>query len=122
MLLLIVFSVLIYFRYKESIKQKLIIADQKEKVDLAFNELDEKKVELEKKNTEIMDSINYAKYIQKALLPNQQAVEEFFETIYFYLPKDIVGGDFYCFKSFEDKAVIVAGDCQDMEFRVVLGL
>ena len=112
LLLLIVFSVLIYFRYKESIKQKLIIADQKEKVDLAFNELDEKKVELEKKNTEIMDSINYAKYIQKALLPNQQAVEEFFENQFiFYLPKDIVGGDFYCFKSFEDKAVIVAGDC-----------
>ena len=112
LLLLIVFSVLIYFRYKESIKQKLIIADQKEKVDLAFNELDEKKVELEKKNTEIMDSINYAKYIQKALLPNQQALEEFFENQFiFYLPKDIVGGDFYCFKSFEDKAVIVAGDC-----------
>ena len=112
LLLLIVFSVLIYFRYKESKKQKLIIADQKEKVDLAFNELDEKKVELEKKNTEIMDSINYAKYIQKALLPNQQAVEEFFENQFiFYLPKDIVGGDFYCFKSFDDKAVIVAGDC-----------
>ena len=74
---------------------------EKEKVDLAFNELDEKKVELEKKNTEIMDSINYAKYIQKALLPNQQAVEEFFENQFiFYLPKDIVGGDFYCFKSF----------------------
>ena len=110
--LLLLFSVIIYFRFKESVKQKLIIAEQKEQVDIAFNQLDEKKVELEKKNTEIMDSINYAKYIQKALLPNRESIENFFENQFiFYLPKDIVGGDFYCFKSVGDKAVIVAGDC-----------
>ena len=59
-----------------------------------------------------MDSINYAKYIQKALLPNRESIENFFENQFiFYLPKDIVGGDFYCFKSVGDKAVIVTGDC-----------
>ena len=85
-------------------KQKQIIAEQKEQVDIAFNQLDEKKVELEKKNTEIMDSINYAKYIQKALLPSQESIESFFENQFiFYLPKDIVGGDFYCFKSIGDQ-------------------
>ena len=110
--LLLLFSIIVYFRYKESVKQKQIIAEQKEQVDIAFNKLDEKKVELEKKNTEIMDSINYAKYIQKALLPNRESIENFFENQFiFYLPKDIVGGDFYCFKSVGDKAVIVAGDC-----------
>ena len=110
--LLLLFSIIVYFRYKESVKQKQIIAEQKEQVDIAFNQLDEKKVELEKKNTEIMDSINYAKYIQKALLPNRESIENFFENQFiFYLPKDIVGGDFYCFKSIGDKAVIVAGDC-----------
>ena len=110
--LLLLFSVIVYIRYKESVKQKRIIAKQKEQVDIAFNQLDEKKVELEKKNTEIMDSINYAKYIQKALLPNRESIESFFENQFiFYLPKDIVGGDFYCFKSIGDQAVIVAGDC-----------
>ena len=110
--LLLLFSVIVYFRYKESVKQKRIIAKQKEQVDIAFNQLDEKKVELEKKNTEIMDSINYAKYIQKALLPSQESIKSFFENQFiFYLPKDIVGGDFYCFKSIGDQAVIVAGDC-----------
>ena len=110
--LLLLFSIIVYFRYKESVKQKQIIAEQKEQVDIAFNQLDEKKVELEKKNTEIMDSINYAKYIQKALLPSQESIESFFENQFiFYLPKDIVGGDFYCFKSIGDQAVIVAGDC-----------
>jgi len=111
-ILLMLFSGIVYFRYKESVKQKQIIAEQKEQVDIAFNQLDEKKVELEKKNTEIMDSINYAKYIQKALLPNKESIENFFENQFiFYLPKDIVGGDFYCFKSIGDQAVIVAGDC-----------
>ena len=111
-ILLMLFSVIVYIRYKESVKQKKIIAEQKEQVDIAFNQLDEKKVELEKKNTEIMDSINYAKYIQKALLPSKESIENFFENQFiFYLPKDIVGGDFYCFKSIGDQAVIVAGDC-----------
>ncbi len=112
MILLILFSVIVYFRFKESVKQKKIIAEQKDQVDIAFHQLDEKKVELEKKNTEIMDSINYAKYIQKALLPNKESIENFFENQFiFYLPKDIVGGDFYYFKSIGDQAVIVAGDC-----------
>ena len=111
-ILLMLFSVIVYIRYKESVKQKKIIAAQKEQVDIAFNQLDEKKVELEKKNTEVMDSINYAKYIQKALLPSKESIENFFENQFiFYLPKDIVGGDFYCFKSIGDQAVIVAGDC-----------
>ncbi|MEC7062693.1 MAG: SpoIIE family protein phosphatase, partial [Bacteroidota bacterium] len=111
-ILLMLFSVIVYIRYKESVKQKKIIAEQKEQVDIAFNQLDEKKVELEKKNTEIMDSINYAKYIQKALLPSKESIENFFENQFiYYLPKDIVGGDFYCFKSIGDQAVIVAGDC-----------
>ena len=44
--LLFLFSVIIYFRFKESVKQKLIIAEQKEQVDIASTQLEEKKVEL----------------------------------------------------------------------------
>ena len=79
------FSVIVYIRYKESVKQKKIIAEQKEQVDIAFNQLDEKKVELEKKNTEIMDSINYAKYIQKALLPSKESIENFLKISSYFI-------------------------------------
>jgi len=74
------------------------------------------KVNLQKKITQqrdsIIDSLNYAKYIQRSLLPDLNQLNEFFnDNFVFNWPKDIVGGDFYWFKSFKDKAIIVAADC-----------
>lgn len=51
---------------------------------------------LKTKNEEIIDSINYAKNIQDSILPNQEDIDELFEDNFiYYLPKDIVAGDFY---------------------------
>lgn len=51
---------------------------------------------VEHKNKEIVDSINYAKYIQNALLPSDKVIAELpIECTVLYKPKDIVSGDFY---------------------------
>lgn len=52
--------------------------------------------ELRTKNTEVLDSINYAQRIQQATLTNQQELDNIFaDYTLFYQPKDIVSGDFY---------------------------
>ena len=71
---------------------------------------------LQKKITQqrdsIVDSLNYAKYIQRSLLPDIKKMEDYFgENFVFSIPKDIVGGDFYWFKTFEEKAILIAADC-----------
>ena len=39
-------------------------------------------------------------------------MEDYFgENFVFSIPKDIVGGDFYWFKTFEEKAILIAADC-----------
>ena len=43
-------------------------------MDNAYQYLEIKKVEIEKKNKEIIDSIHYARYIQKALQPNEDEI------------------------------------------------
>lgn len=54
------------------------------------------KAEVEEKNREILDSINYAKRIQEAILPPTKLVKEYLEESFIlYKPKDIVAGDFY---------------------------
>jgi ligand-binding sensor domain-containing protein/serine phosphatase RsbU (regulator of sigma subunit) len=55
------------------------------------------KGQLETKNKDITDSINYAKRIQDSLLPSEEILNELFLNKYFilYKPKDIVSGDFY---------------------------
>lgn len=51
---------------------------------------------ISEKNKDIIDSINYALKIQKAILPSLDSIKNYFQD-YFILfkPKDIVSGDFY---------------------------
>src|SRR3989344_9366806 len=67
---------------------------------------------IEEKNKEITDSINYAKNIQNAILPNELETKKLLgEHFIFYKPKDIVSGDFYWTAEKSDKAYFAACDC-----------
>lgn len=68
---------------------------------------------LKEKNNNILDSINYAKRIQTALLPTPSQLSKFFSnTFVLYQPKDIVSGDFYWFHEVNPaEKIIVCGDC-----------
>jgi serine phosphatase RsbU (regulator of sigma subunit) len=69
------------------------------------------------KNNEILDSINYAKRIQNAILPTPKLVSSYLDNSFvLYLPKDIVAGDFYWMHSFtneknESIILFAAADC-----------
>jgi serine phosphatase RsbU (regulator of sigma subunit) len=67
---------------------------------------------LEQRTKEILDSIDYAKKIQNALLPPIEYLQSLFpESFICNHPKDIVGGDFYwCFSNGNKRYVCVA-DC-----------
>lgn len=67
---------------------------------------------IEQKNTEIVDSINYAKRIQSAMLPSLEEIRKHLpETFVFFRPRDIVSGDFYWFAERGDKIFLAAADC-----------
>ena len=68
------------------------------------------------KNKNILDSIEYAKRIQDAMLPSQKDLDtQPFDCFVFYQPKDIVSGDFYWLNSAVQKEIRVMiaaiGDC-----------
>ena len=110
--LIVVFSIILWLRFQKNQQEKELIKEQKNVMDEAYTELEENKIEIEKKNKEIIDSIYYARYIQRALYPDEDHMQAFFEDyVVFNLPKDIVGGDFHWFKSFGDKAIVIAADC-----------
>ncbi|MBK8925481.1 MAG: tetratricopeptide repeat protein [Crocinitomicaceae bacterium] len=67
---------------------------------------------VEEKNKEIMDSINYAKRIQNAILPSTRIIAENLpQSFILYKPKDIVAGDFYWLEKREDLIFFAAADC-----------
>lgn len=64
------------------------------------------------KKQEIDNSIQYAKGIQQAILPNiQELTAQFPESFVYYKPKDVVSGDFYWFGKVEKDFYCVAADC-----------
>jgi serine phosphatase RsbU (regulator of sigma subunit) len=74
--------------------------------------INELKIEIENKHQEILDSVNYAQRIQRALLANKKLLDEnLHEYFVLFLPKDIVSGDFYwAQKMSNDTFCIVAAD------------
>ena len=63
---------------------------------IAEEKLKETLNEVEEKNKEITDSINYAKRIQEAILPSRDFIKANLPDYFlYYQPKDIVAGDFY---------------------------
>ena len=66
----------------------------------------------EKKNKEIVDSINYAHRIQQAiLLPESEIRKEFADAFVLLKPKDIVSGDFYWFAESKENKLLALADC-----------
>jgi len=69
------------------------------------------KQQIEAKNRDITDSIQYAKRIQSAILPNDNLIKEYLEESFIlYKPKDIVAGDFYWMESIESNELAVMSD------------
>jgi len=61
---------------------------------------------------ELMASLKYASFIQRAVLPDLKYIENLLhESFIFHQPRDIVSGDFYYCSRKEDYIVVAAGDC-----------
>ena len=95
LVLVIVLALFILRGYRQKQKANTIITQQKA-------EADKQKELVEEKNKEITDSINYAKRIQRAMLPHRSDIWAAFpQSFVLFKPKDIVSGDFYFFHKSE---------------------
>ncbi len=69
-------------------------------------------LEVQNKNKKINDSINYAKRIQNAILPNTRHVNKALkDSFILYKPRDVVSGDFPWFVQIKEDIFIAAVDC-----------
>jgi serine phosphatase RsbU (regulator of sigma subunit)/ligand-binding sensor domain-containing protein len=75
-------------------------------------EIQEKNLELEKQKEEILASINYALRIQKAILPNEELLQNWLgDHFVLHRPKDIVSGDFYWIIVYNHYILFCVADC-----------
>lgn len=98
LLFVVLFAGFIFRSLRITKKQKQIIEEQRDIVDIRNNEIEEQKKIVEEKNKDITDSIKYAKRIQQAKLPDVGEMQKVLpDSFVLFKPKDIVSGDFYYF-------------------------
>lgn len=96
LILVIIFAVFMFNRFKLTQKQKGIIERQKEVVEEQKKVVEHQKDIVEEKHKEITDSINYAERIQCSFLATDEMLSNNLgEYFVLFKPKDVVSGDFY---------------------------
>lgn len=111
-LLLIALAFILFYLFKNKKKNNEIL--KKINLELAAKNklIDNQKSELEIKNKHILDSIEYAKRIQKAILPIENMGKSMFSDFFvLFMPKDIVSGDFYWFAETSEYRFVAVVDC-----------
>jgi tetratricopeptide (TPR) repeat protein len=110
--LMLALAFFIFRGYRQKQKANEIISRQKEEVENQKALVEDQKKIVEEKNKDIIDSINYAQRIQKALLKEEERVSMHLpDHFILFKPKDIVSGDFYWSLEKEQYFYMAAVDC-----------
>lgn len=89
-----------------------LLFKQNKQKQLSNIQLKEQNHIIAEKKQEIDNSIQYAKGIQLAILPDvSELTNHFRESFVYYKPKDVVSGDFYWFGKVQDGFYCIAADC-----------
>lgn len=106
-------SLVVFRGYRQKKKANALLEDKNVTIQNQKDEVEHQKMLIEEKQKEIVDSITYAKRIQRALLASEGLLSKNLgEYFVFYRPKDIVSGDFYWAGNTEDgKFLLLTGDC-----------
>lgn len=103
--LLLVLMIVIWRNARRSKQANVLLQQQKNEISL------QKKI-VEEQHRDIVDSINYAKRIQRAVLPTQQEIHELFpKSFVFFRPRDIVSGDFWWIGKSGKIKILAVADC-----------
>lgn len=99
------------YRLRVTRRQKSIIEEQRKVVELQHEEVQIRKQIIEEQHKDKIDSINYAKRIQTAILPSEKMfIDNDLDFFICYKPKDSVAGDFYWMEQVEDVVFIAVAD------------
>ncbi len=110
--LLAILALFILKGYRDKKKANDVLVAKNELIEEQKSSLEAQKAELEHKNHNIKESLDYAKKIQTSILPPIGGLKEkFSDSFVFFRPKDIVSGDFYWYYEHGSKLYVSVSDC-----------
>lgn len=117
----LIFTVYILKAYRDQSKTAKLLQEQKSEIEEKKEVITLAKHALEEKNEEILDSINYAKRIQSAILPpDSYWKKQLPNSFVLYKPKDIVAGDFYWMEIVQARTMWSATEASGNNDNIIL--
>jgi serine phosphatase RsbU (regulator of sigma subunit) len=122
----VLLAIVLYKNFKRKKRDNQILQIQKHEIEKQRDEIQKKngfitiqneklveqRDEIQSQKQSIIDSINYASRIQKAVLPPENGLVTFFDDSFiYYKPRDIVSGDFFWYRHTHNRFILVAADC-----------
>ncbi|MFO7863258.1 MAG: tetratricopeptide repeat protein [Salinivirgaceae bacterium] len=97
-------AISLFIRFRDKKKANRLLEDRNKEIAEKGEELSSALTKIQKQNKQITKSINYAKSIQRAMLPDPLELNKFIkDSFIFFKPRDIVSGDFYWFRKAQKK-------------------
>jgi len=92
------------------------LAKRTQELEILHKELEQKVIdrtaELNQKNEELRQGLQYARFVQECFLPNHTDAWDVLPNLHvFSTSADAVSGDFYWYKNLGDSVLIAQGDC-----------
>lgn len=83
-------------------------------------EINAQRAEIDEKNKDIADSIEYSRRIQRSILVEKEKLKEYApESFIFFKPREVVSGDFYWFTRFEVRESSASGNMYQKGNRIL---
>jgi CheY-like chemotaxis protein len=112
LLLVSLIMILIYGQFQHKKKANRLLKQQNIEIERQKSEIESQHALVTQQTKKITDSIQYARRIQRAVLPPEDILKETLNDYFIlYRPKDIVSGDFYWLSKKDDILIITAADC-----------
>ena len=116
---ILAFSLLLLKQFRDKKKANVLLENQNVLLEDQNLLLEKRHIEIKQQRDQIMeqkqsitDSIQYARRIQNAVLPQEKYIAEILpEHFILFKPRDIVSGDYYWMTQKGDQIVIAAADC-----------
>ncbi len=117
-ILLFALFIVIFFYFQKRKSNRVLLAknteisQKNEEIEVQRNNIEELLIKTTQAHESIKSSIDYASFIQAAIINKKPYLSEFTDDSFiFHQPKDIVGGDFYWYTHIDNKLLIAAADC-----------
>lgn len=111
-LLVTILTLLVIRGYNQKRKDNELLKKQKQEIEGQKVKIEKQRDEIELIHHELKSSINYAKRIQQAVLPDKENLNKILpQNFILFRPHSVVSGDFYWATKINSKIILTAADC-----------